>query len=146
MLHWRPLVAGYSGLIPFGTTDLLGHAQGLPDEDALRFLQLAGVDTLVLHRAQYDSEALQKLVAGLEASPLAHRRAELGDALVYTLLPADEVDLPPGASILLTADERAPGLPALALARRWEAGGAQLYGAARLRYYGRLDAAYRADA
>jgi hypothetical protein len=135
VLHWQPLATGYSGLIPFGTTDLLGRAQGLPSEAAIRFLQLAGIDTLVVHRDQYPPEQVQKLVAGLDSTPFAHKRAEIGEALVYTLLPFDGINLPSGASVVITGDERAPGLPALALVQRWLAGGLQLYGPGRVRYY-----------
>jgi hypothetical protein len=137
-LHWRPLVAGYSGLIPFGTTDLLGRAQGLPDMDAIHYLQLAGVDTLLLHGDQYAPDQLQRLVAGLDTSGAARRRAQLGAVIVYTLDPYAKRDIPLGATVLLTGDERAPGLPALALARHWQLGGAELYGPARTRYYAAL--------
>ncbi len=137
-LHWKPLATGYSGLIPFGTTDLLGRAQGLPNEQAIRFLQLSGIDTLVLHRDEYPPDQFQMLISGLDATPLAHKRATIGEAFVYTLLPFDGIGLPDGASVVLTGDERAPGLPALALVRRWSQAGVRLYGPGRVRYYGPL--------
>lgn len=140
-LHWRPLATGYSGLIPFGTTDLLGRAQGLPDEEAIQFLQLAGIDTLILHRDQYPPDQFQQLVSELDATPLARKRAEIGEALVYTLLPFEQQSLPTGASVFVSGDERAPGLPALALVQRWSAAGVQLYGPGRARYYSPLAAA-----
>ena len=139
MLHWRPLVTGYSGLIPFGTTDLLGHAQRLPDPNAITFLQLAGVDTLVVHRNEYAPDTLQKLTTGLNSSTQTHLRAEVGDALVYTLLPLAERDLPSGTTVYLSSDERVPGMPALALLKRWTAQGVRVYGDARIRYYGPLN-------
>jgi hypothetical protein len=138
LLHWKPLVTGYSGLIPFGTTDILGRVQQLPDAQAIQFLQVAGIDTLVLHRSEYEPAILQKLITGLDSSPLVQQRAEVGNTLVYTILPFAGRNLPAGSTVLLTSDERAPGVPALALARNWAASGARLYGAARVRYYAAL--------
>ncbi len=138
ILHWKPLVAGYSGLIPFGTTDLLGRAQQLPDAKAIQFLQLAGIDTLVIHNDEYDPSTLAKLRNGLDVSPLMRKRAEVGDASIYTIAPFVGNELPRGATLLLTSDERAPGITALALAQGWAKNGVWLYGAGRIRYYGQM--------
>ena len=135
--HWKPLAAGYSGIIPFGTTDLLRRVQRLPDDDTLRYLALVGVDTLVIHRDEYDPETLARLLAWADATPLLKRRAEVGDALVYAIDPQADPPSPmmSGASIFVSSDERAPGVLALGLIRRWEAEGARLYGFERTRYY-----------
>jgi hypothetical protein len=142
MYHWKALPVAYGALIPFGTTDLMAQVQRLPDDATLRYLQIVGVDTLIIHRSEYDTAALQRLLAAFEASPQLRRRAEVGDAGVYTLLPAADLlqvtDGAPGASIYISADERVPGLLALALARRWQEQGLQLYGSSRVRYYGPL--------
>ncbi|MGB9751520.1 hypothetical protein [Roseiflexus castenholzii] len=140
MQHWKPLATGYSGIIPFGTTDLLRRVQRLPDDDTLRYLALVGIDTLVIHRNEYDAEQLARLLAWADATPLLRRRAEIGDALVYTISP--EAEMPSlamtGASVFVSADERVPGVLALGLIRRWKAEGANLYGAGRTRYYPEL--------
>ena len=140
MQHWKPLATGYSGIIPFGTTDLLRRTQRLPDDDTLRYLALAGIDVLVIHRNQYDVEKLAPLLAWADTTPLLRRRAEIGDALVYVITP--EADMPSpvmaGASVFVSADERMPGVLALGLIRRWGAAGAVLYGSGRTRYYPEL--------
>lgn len=142
-LHWRPLVASYSGLIPFGTSDLLRRAEDLPDEEHLSFLRLAGVGALVVHTDELDQEAGAALLAGLDASPQAERRAEVGAAVVYSLPPDPrlaeaEAAAGPGGSVLVSGDERAPGVAALAIVRRLRAAGRELYGPARPRYYAAL--------
>ena len=88
--HWKQLPVAFSGVIPFGTTDLLAEIQGLPDETALRYLQLAGVDTLVIHRDELPPDDLAALLAGLDASGLASRRSEVGPASVYTIAPSGQ--------------------------------------------------------
>jgi hypothetical protein len=135
--HWKPLAAGYSGVIPFGTTDLLRRVQRLPDDDTLRYLALIGIDTLVIHCDEYDPETLTRLLAWADATPLLNRRAKVGDALVYAIDPQADPSSPvmSGASIFVSSDERVPGMLALGLIRRWEAEGAHLYGFERTRYY-----------
>lgn len=134
MSHWKNLPVAYGGLIPFGTSELLRRLQDLPDPAALDYLRLVGVDSLVLHRDEYDPATLAALVAGLEAAPGVSRRAEVGESLVYTLAPAPALDLAPG-SVFVSADERLPGLPVLGLIRRWQGEGRALYGPGRVRFY-----------
>lgn len=135
--HWKPLVLGYSGIIPFGTTDVMRRIQRLPDDETLRYLALLGVDTLVIHRDEYDEARLEPLLAWAETTPFLRRRAEVGDALVYMIAQAALPPGPeqPGASVFVSSDERVPGVLALALTRRWETAGMALYGAGRTRYY-----------
>lgn len=137
MRHWRPLAVGYSGLIPFGVSDMLRRVQRLPDDDTVRYLALLGVDTLVVHRNEYDPVKLAELLAWADATPLLSRRAEIDAALVYSITEraAQPNTAMIGASVFISADERVPGMPALALTRRWADAGALLYGAARIRYY-----------
>jgi len=140
--HWKGLPVAFSGLIPFGTTDLLAMVQHFPAPDVLTYLQLVGIDTLVLHRNEYDLSHWQQVRAELDASPLVVRRAEVGDALVYTLRPAaplpDTSDLSAPVSVYVSNDERMPGLPTLALVTRWRERGLTLYGSKRTRYYAPL--------
>jgi hypothetical protein len=135
--HWKALPISYSGAIPFGTTELMARAQRLPDEETLRFFRMAGVDTLVIHHAEYEPAALRDLLAAFEVAPLLRLRAELEGATVYTLQPASEPAGPerPGASIYISADERMPGAPVAGLIRSWQQEGGRLHGSGRARYY-----------
>ena len=144
MAHWKALPVAYSGLIPFGTTELMGRLQSLPAAETLRYLQLAGIDTLVVHREEYESQALTQLLAGLDASPLVHHRADIGTSSVYEVVPSAELaalaaQSTAGQAIYISADERMPGVLALALIRRWQSEGFALYGPGRLRFYADLE-------
>lgn len=133
--HWKQLPVSYSGIIPFGTTDILRRVQGLPDDEVLEYLQLAGVDTLVLHAAEYEPRALAALRAGLDRSARVRFVAELGTALVYRLNRAAEPSLAGPGAVWVSNDERMPGVLALALVRRWQAEGRTVLGTGRPRYY-----------
>lgn len=143
--HWRPLVASYSGLIPFGTTDLLRRAADLPAEEILSFLRLTGVGALVIHGDELDPAARDALLTGLDASPQVGRVAELGGVVVYRLAPdprlaALDETIGEGGDLFVSGDERAPGVAALAIVRRLADAGYALYGPARPRFYGPLGA------
>ncbi|HMQ29772.1 MAG TPA: hypothetical protein PKD53_03550 [Chloroflexaceae bacterium] len=143
--HWRPLVASYSGLIPFGTTDLLRRAEDLPAEQVLSALRLAGVGALVVHADELDPAAGAALLAGLDASAQAERLAEVGAAVVYRLPPdprlaAVERAAGPGGAVYISGDERIPGALALGVVRRLAACGHSFYGPARPRFYAALAA------
>lgn len=141
--HWHPLVASYSGLIPFGTSDLLRRSADLPAEEILSFLRLTGVGALVVHGDELEPAARDALLTGLDASPQASRLAELDGAVVYRLAPdprlaALDEAIGDGGDLFVSGDERAPGVAALAIVRRLAAAGSTLYGPARPRFYGAL--------
>lgn len=138
--HWKQLPVAYSGAIPFGVSDILRRAESLPAEETLDFLRLIGVDTLVIHADELDAETQARLLDGLAASPLAYPRGVIGASHVFGLRPDPRWEQLLAASgaeatALISADERIPGLAALALARRLETAGVSLYGPARPRYY-----------
>jgi hypothetical protein len=138
--HWKALPVAYSGLIPFGTTDLLARVQNLPDPAPTKFLQLAGIDTVVIHGDQYPSEQLQQLLTDFDASSLFTRQATIGSAIVYTLAPPPTMlnlrATPDSATtVCISGDERMPGLLVLALSKRWQEAGLELYGPGRPRFY-----------
>lgn len=142
-LHGKALPVAYSGLIPFGTLDLLRYAQSPFSPAALQFFQIIGIDTLVVHSEQYDPAALRELQTGLEDNLAIRLRAEVGTSIIYSLLPIIALDIGPSSqrsesSVCISADERVPGMIALALARRWERADLAIYGPGRLRYYGPL--------
>lgn len=135
--HWKRQPVAYGALIPFGTVELMRRLQDLPDPGALEYLQLVGVDALVVHRDEYEPVALAALIEGLAAAPAVRLRGEVGASLVYALDPIASFDLPPG-ELFVSNDERMPGLPTLGLIRRWQAEGRALYGPGRLRFYAPL--------
>lgn len=138
--HWKPLATGYSGVMPFGTIDILRQTQRLPDDETLRFLALIGIDTLIVHRDEFDPEKLTRFLTWADHTSLLQRRAEIGNALVYTVTPQAYPPLPvmKGASVFVSSDERVPGIIALGLIQRLKAEGALLYGSQRTRYYSSL--------
>ncbi|RRR69895.1 MAG: hypothetical protein EI684_14400 [Candidatus Viridilinea halotolerans] len=138
--HWRPLVASYSGLMPFGSSDLLRRAQDLPAPAVVSFFRLSGIDTLVIHRDAYAPGEAEALIAGLLALPEVTLRAEVGSATVLRLAPdpriaAISAAAGPYGRIYLSADERIPGVLPLALSRQLTAAGYILYGPGRTRFY-----------
>jgi hypothetical protein len=132
--HWKRQPIAYGAVIPFGASELLRRLQSLPDPEVIGYLQLIGVDTLVIHRDEYDPAELAALTAGLDALPQLRRRAEVDASLIYTIAPDPGMSLPPG-SVYVSSDERMPGLPVLGLIRRWQAEGRDLYGPGRVRFY-----------
>ncbi|MCS6889094.1 MAG: hypothetical protein NZQ09_12875, partial [Chloroflexus sp.] len=135
--HWRALPTGYSGLFPHGSLELARRVQLLPDDDTVRYLAVLGVDTIIIHRNDFSDPAkATDLIAWADQTPLLERRAAVGDAVVYAVLPQPVVpDDIASAAVYLSANERIPGLVALALSRRWHEAGAVIYGPVRLRYY-----------
>ncbi|GAB4123658.1 MAG: hypothetical protein Fur005_37410 [Roseiflexaceae bacterium] len=133
--HWRPTVVGFSGLMPFGTNDLIRWAQALPNPEAITFLTMSGVDTLILHSDAYDSTELSRITNALDQSAQIWQRVDLPGAIVYRLKESIPLDLCVGDEVLISTDERMPGVLALHLMRRWQANGATIYGGARPRYY-----------
>lgn len=142
LAHWKRLPVAYGALIPFGTTELMARVQRFPDAETLIYLQLLGVDTLLLHRDEYAAPEVERIQTALAQSPLVQHRADVGAASVYTLRPATDLErfaatAAPGASIYIAADERMPGVLALALIRRWQEQ-FPLYGPGRTRFYAAL--------
>jgi hypothetical protein len=135
--HWKRLPTGYSGAIPFGDAELRARVQQLPDparpaRSATGGSRYAGLAP----RLQYapggtGCVAWQRSAA----APELRLRVELGDATVFQLLPVPNLPDVAGASVLVSNDERMPGLLTLGLIRRWQEQGALLYGADRPRFY-----------
>jgi hypothetical protein len=136
--HWRTLVTGYSGLIPAGTYNLLLRLQQLPDDATIRYLARLGIDTLIIHRNEFDDQAqLANLMVWADRTNVLQRLAEIGDAVVYALQPDRTLAtlVTPASTIFLSGDVLIPDLVALALQRRWQAAGAVVYGPGREQYY-----------
>jgi hypothetical protein len=87
MLHWQPLVNGYSGFVPPRHEMLFDQLTRFPDEGSVRALEKLGVNYVVLHRADYGEERYAKAIADAQALfptrlVLAH---EAQDGRVYSV-------------------------------------------------------------
>lgn len=67
MLHWQPMVNGYSGFVPPRHEMLFDQLSRFPDEGSVRALERLGVNYVVLHRADYGEERFAKAVAEAQA-------------------------------------------------------------------------------
>ena len=72
-LHWRPLVNGYSGLIPRSYVDTERRLRRFPSPSALRHLDGLGVTHVVVHLEQYAVREARRLERRLRD----HARLEL---------------------------------------------------------------------
>ncbi len=67
MLHWQPIVNGYSGFVPKHHEILFDQLTRFPDEGSVRALERLGVNYVVLHRADYGEERYARAVADAQA-------------------------------------------------------------------------------
>ena len=67
MLHWQPIVNGYSGFVPPRHEMLFDQLTRFPDEGSVRALEKLGVNYVVLHRADFGEERFAKVVADAQA-------------------------------------------------------------------------------
>jgi len=67
MLHWQPLVNGYSGFVPPRHEMLFDQLSRFPDEGSVRALERLGVNYVVLHRGDYGEDRFAKAVADAQA-------------------------------------------------------------------------------
>jgi hypothetical protein len=67
MLHWQPIVNGYSGFVPPRHEMLFDQLTRFPDEGSVRALEKLGVNYVVLHRGDYGEERFAKAVADAQA-------------------------------------------------------------------------------
>jgi len=67
MLHWQPMVNGYSGFVPPRHEMLFDQLTRFPDEGSVRALERLGVNYVVLHRGDYGEERFAKAVADAQA-------------------------------------------------------------------------------
>jgi hypothetical protein len=67
MLHWQPIVNGYSGFLTPRHEVLFDQLTRFPDEGSVRALEGLGVNYIVVHRAEYGEERFAKVVADAQA-------------------------------------------------------------------------------
>ena len=69
-VHWKPLVNGYSGLVPPSYVEAADKLQNFPTPDTLRYLDALGVTHLVVHHWRYgDREQAARLLRDVRACP-----------------------------------------------------------------------------
>ena len=67
MLHWQPIVNGYSGFVPPRHEMLFDQLTRFPDEGSVRALEKLGVNYVVLHRGDYGEQRFARAVAAAQA-------------------------------------------------------------------------------
>jgi hypothetical protein len=92
LMHWQPLVNGYSGYYPGEFVETVARIAGFPDDESLRHLFGLGVRYVVVHEAFYEqpmeySDVIQRIASRGELYPLGVYRASQGEARLYMLLP-----------------------------------------------------------
>jgi hypothetical protein len=83
--HWFPLLNGYSGFYPPSYLQRLGRLRGFPNDTSLRELRQTGVRYVVVHKAAYQGEILERIVGKLRSEDMV----ELGafyDGSGYAIL------------------------------------------------------------
>lgn len=86
MIHWQPLVNGYSGIAPPRHERLFRILTAFPDTASLRELEALGVRYAVLHREFYPEAEWQRLAERTAAFPARLRlEAETSDGRLYSL-------------------------------------------------------------
>lgn len=71
-LHWKPLVNGHSGFIPFTLYEITRHVKVIPDERDLEYLRGIGVTTVILH-----GEMINQSLPGYSISPFRNTLREV---------------------------------------------------------------------
>ena len=62
IVHWHPLVNGYSGYYPPEFSEVAVRTEGFPDDRSLEELALVGVRYIVVHKAFYDGDQFRSLL------------------------------------------------------------------------------------
>jgi hypothetical protein len=80
--HWKPLVNGYSGFVPYSYREHYEQLSGFPDEKSLAALRALDVTHLFVHVDQLGVDRS----AGLDALPALSRVAAEGPIVLYRLV------------------------------------------------------------
>jgi hypothetical protein len=67
MLHWQPIVNGYSGFVPPRHEALFDQLTRFPDEGSVRALEQLGVSYVLLHREDFGEARFAQAVADAQA-------------------------------------------------------------------------------
>lgn len=98
LLHWRPMLNGYSGNYPASYLRLLEEMGSFPDTSSIRYLQAAGATILVIHErpdsaTPYDY-AFERLARDPSVRVLAQDRDGQWKVAFFRLLPAGVAKAP----------------------------------------------------
>lgn len=86
--HWRPTIAGYSGIRPERHERAFRALRGFPDQASVEALRELGVTHVVVHVDRYEPAEWPAIAARLAATSGLQLRHETPDGRVYELLPA----------------------------------------------------------
>ena len=76
-VHWKPLLNGYSGILPSSYVEMSRRLEGFPADASIDTLREAGVTHVVVHPYQYDAYALRKSASEVLAAAADQRALEL---------------------------------------------------------------------
>jgi hypothetical protein len=80
-VHWKPMLNGYSGFVPYSYREHFDQLSGFPDEKSIAALERLGVTHLFVHADQLSVEQ----TAYLEFLPALTRLAAEGSIVLYRL-------------------------------------------------------------
>jgi hypothetical protein len=83
--HWRPLVNGYSGLMPASYFERRIDLAMFPDPDTLDVLRRLGVRYVVVHREEFSGRR-ENALGLVDGSPGLQRLALEGDISIHRVL------------------------------------------------------------
>ena len=85
--HWRPLVNGYSGLVPDSYVSVAGRLLRFPDQDAIAALREVGVTHVFVHDRELRRRAGEQAADAVAYAPGLHLLGVEGDVSLYEVRP-----------------------------------------------------------
>ena len=80
ILHWQPLLNGYSGFFPASYLELTERMRAFPDEGSIEYLKRRQVDFIVVHGGLLSPDAFGRITSALLARPDFTAEAQFGEA------------------------------------------------------------------
>ena len=78
--HWRPLVNGYSGNVPWSYVDVLREMRAFPSDSAMGLLRRIGVRYVVVHERFYGPARYRQVTEALAARSDVTKQQSFGEA------------------------------------------------------------------
>ena len=76
-VHWKPLLNGYSGIVPSSYVEMSRRLEGFPTEGSIDTLRDAGVTHVVVHPSEYDRHGVSMSASEVLAAATEQRALEL---------------------------------------------------------------------